>query len=188
MEFRFVAAILLIAVSTVYSQSIMTLCQQTQVRAGSHFVRSPSNCSEFYLCNAMFPIPLACGNQTVFSQSQQVCVWRNSQYDDCDKPVYGGRFDDPLCNQYPDGMNRDPADCHSEFYLCNAMFPIPMACGFRTVFSQSQQVCVWRNSQYDDCDRPVYGGRFDDPLCNQYPDGMNRDPSDCHRIALQDQQ
>ncbi|XP_029638430.1 uncharacterized protein LOC115213541 [Octopus sinensis] len=141
MEFRFVAAILLIAVSTVYSQSIMTLCQQTQIRAGSHFVRSPNNCSEFYLCNAMFPIPMACGFRTVFSQSQQVCVWRNSQYDDCDRPVYGGRFDDPLCNQYPDGMNRDPSDCH-RYIPCFKRTSYPsMPCQLNLYFDPQTQRC-----------------------------------------------
>ncbi|CAI9724911.1 binding beak 2 [Octopus vulgaris] len=118
MEFRVVAALLLIAVAAVYSQGIAqqisTLCKQTTIRAGSHFVRSPNNCSEFYYCDPMFPQVMACGNMTVFSQSQQVCVLKNSQYDDCDRQVYGGKFDDPLCNPRPFGVNRDPRDCHRE--------------------------------------------------------------------------
>uniref|UniRef100_A0A0L8H4B7 Chitin-binding type-2 domain-containing protein n=1 Tax=Octopus bimaculoides TaxID=37653 RepID=A0A0L8H4B7_OCTBM len=142
MEFRVAAAILLIAVSAVYSQDIMNLCKQTEIKPGSHFIRSPNNCSEFFLCNAMFPLPLACGKGTVFSQSQQICVWLNSQYDDCNRIIYGGKFNDPICSQFPFGLNRDPNDCH-RFIPCYNRTSYPsMACQAGLFFSVNEQRCT----------------------------------------------
>ncbi|GAB1608640.1 uncharacterized protein LOC115213546 [Argonauta hians] len=147
MEFRLATFILFVAVSAAYGQDIMTLCAQTQIRPGSHYIRSPNNCSEFYLCNGMFPQPLACGKTTVFSQSQQICVWRNSQYDDCDRQVYGGKFNDPLCNAFPSGVNRDPADC-TRFIPCFQRTSYPsMSCQSGLYFHVELQRCTG--------DRPV---------------------------------
>ncbi|GAB1608642.1 uncharacterized protein LOC115213516 [Argonauta hians] len=142
MEFRAFAAVLLLAVSVAYSQDIMSLCQNMDIRPGSSYVRSPNNCSEFFWCNAMFPHPLACGKDTVFSQSQQVCVARNSQYDDCDRVIYGGKFNDPLCRPRPFGVNRDPRDCH-RYIPCYNMTSYPsMACQSGLFFSFSMQRCT----------------------------------------------
>ncbi|GAB1608641.1 uncharacterized protein LOC115213541 [Argonauta hians] len=142
MEFRLAAAVLLLAVSAVYSQDIINLCRQTEIRAGSHYIRSPNNCSEFYLCNAMFPLPLACGRDTVFSQSQQICVWRNSQFDDCNRVIYGGKFNDPLCNQHPFGVNRDPQDCHRFIPCFNRTSYPSMACQLNLYFDERLQRCT----------------------------------------------
>nr|AKI30063.1 chitin binding beak protein 2 [Dosidicus gigas] len=78
---------------------------------------------------------------------------------------------------------RDQGNC-SVFYSCRHPNPrlFPMACGYTTVFSQSQQVCVMQNSIYDDCKRSIYGGTANDPLCRPHPSGLNRDPADCTRF------
>ncbi|XP_014775644.1 uncharacterized protein LOC106872972 [Octopus bimaculoides] len=142
MEFRVAAVILLIAVSAVYSQDVMTLCRQTQIRAGSHFVRSPHNCSEFFACESRVPSLLACGKGSVFSQSQQVCVLPKSQYDDCGRQVYGGRFEDPLCNQRPFGLVPDPDDCN-RFVPCFNRTSYPsMACQQGLHFNFNEQRCT----------------------------------------------
>ncbi|GAB1608639.1 uncharacterized protein LOC115213546 [Argonauta hians] len=142
MEFRVFAIILFVAVTTVYSQDIMTLCQQTQIRPGAHFVRSPNNCSEFYTCNFMSFRPQSCPRDTVFSQSQQNCVWRKSQYDDCDRQIYGGRFNDPLCNAFPFGNNRDPQDCTRYIPCFNRTSYPSMACQSSLFFNVEKQRCT----------------------------------------------
>ncbi|XP_036359367.1 uncharacterized protein LOC118763692 [Octopus sinensis] len=143
MGFRVAAVILLVAVvAAVYSQDIRTLCRQTQIRAGSHFVRSPNNCSEFYSCNSRLFTLQSCGYRTVFSQSHQICVWKDSHYDDCDREFYGGRFDDPLCNTRPFGMVPDPKNCH-RFVPCFNRTSYPsMACPARLQFNANEQRCT----------------------------------------------
>ncbi|XP_014775643.1 uncharacterized protein LOC106872971 [Octopus bimaculoides] len=142
MEFRIAAVFLLIAVTAVYSQDIMTICKQTEIRPGSNFLRSPRNCSEFYLCNPMFRRSLACGRGTVFSQSQQVCVMRNSQFDDCNRVIYGGKFNDPLCNPFAYGNNRDPQDCTRYIPCYNRTSYPSMACQAGLYFSVQLQRCT----------------------------------------------
>uniref|UniRef100_A0A0L8H3S3 Chitin-binding type-2 domain-containing protein n=2 Tax=Octopus bimaculoides TaxID=37653 RepID=A0A0L8H3S3_OCTBM len=142
MKFHVAVAVLLIAVSAVYCKNIMTLCKQVQTRIGANYVRSPKNCSEFYFCNPLYPQPLSCGKYTVFSQSQQVCVWKHSQYDDCNRHIYGGRFNDPLCKPYLSGCNRDPQDCHRFIPCYNGTSYPSMACQSGLFFNVQLQRCT----------------------------------------------
>merc|ERR1712002_153627 len=93
--------------------NVPELCKEVAKRMGSHFVRHPRNCSQIYNCDGdlSFPVLLHCQLPLVFSQAQQVCVYRNGPYDDCGKNIFLGGYNSQLCNPRPTGMNRDPEHC-----------------------------------------------------------------------------
>ena len=77
-----------------YPINVVELCRAIPGRMGSHFVRDPRNCSNIYNCDAdlSFPVLITCGYNLHFSQSQQVCVYKNSDYDDCKEHVSPGKY------------------------------------------------------------------------------------------------
>uniref|UniRef100_A0A0L8H3Z7 Chitin-binding type-2 domain-containing protein n=1 Tax=Octopus bimaculoides TaxID=37653 RepID=A0A0L8H3Z7_OCTBM len=136
--------VLLASLSTIFCQDVWKLCQELRKNSYNTLVRSPRNCSIFFNCYAglAIPFPIVCNNGLVFSQAYQTCVFKSSRFNDCNQAVYGGRYNDPLCNSYPFGLNRDPANCR-KFIPCfnHTSFP-SMACQDNLIFNVQLQRCT----------------------------------------------
>ncbi|XP_014771154.1 uncharacterized protein LOC106869808 [Octopus bimaculoides] len=124
-------------------ENVTSLCEMVAKRTKTNFVRSPVNCQEFFDCRGDLSLStkMSCGKGTVFSQSLQVCVYRHSGFDDCDRAFYGGKLNDPLCKN-DTGLNYDPQDC-GRFIPCfdGASYP-SMPCQKDLHFSIEHQRCV----------------------------------------------
>ncbi|GAB1608638.1 hypothetical protein Ahia01_001148200 [Argonauta hians] len=149
--------IILLCFHTIASQNVWKLCQNLKKSSYNTLIRSPSNCSVFFNCYAglAIPYPIVCNNGLVFSQAFQACVFKNSHFDDCNKPVYGGRYEDPLCNSYPFGLNRDPADCHRFIPCFNHTSYPSMACQDNLFFNEQLQRCTEMGANMCNDDNPI---------------------------------
>ncbi|GAB1599928.1 uncharacterized protein LOC115213491 [Argonauta hians] len=124
-------------------EDVTSLCEMVAIRTRTFFVRSPKKCDEFYSCrgDTSSSVLMHCGKGTVFSQSLQVCVYRGSIFDDCERAFYGGKVDDPLCNNST-GLINDPHDC-GRFIPCYDGTSYPsMRCQDKLHFSLEHQRCM----------------------------------------------
>lgn len=135
-------------IAIVYGQynppiNVVELCKNVAGRMGAHFIRHPNNCSQMYNCDGdlSFPVLLSCPYTLLFSQSQQVCVNKDSIFDDCNKKFFMGAFDSPLCRPRPNGLNKDPQSCN-RFIPCWKGNALPsMPCQGNLVFNFQDQLC-----------------------------------------------
>lgn len=93
--FRSVFALVFLAgvVCGQYQINVKELCKLLSSKMGSRLIRDPRNCNRFYNCDGdlSFPVLQYCNPNLVFSQAYQVCVFPNSDFDDC-KMIYRGRY------------------------------------------------------------------------------------------------
>ncbi|XP_014771153.1 uncharacterized protein LOC106869807 [Octopus bimaculoides] len=121
-----------------------SICSRKNAGNVATFVRDSNNCSVYHICVLGRSMgELACPSDLVFSITYNVCVRKGQERDDCNKTSsLGGVSDDVLCNDYPNGNNRNPENCHSYIPCFNHTSRTVMQCPDRLHFSLKLQRCV----------------------------------------------
>ncbi|XP_029637796.1 uncharacterized protein LOC115213031 [Octopus sinensis] len=120
------------------------ICEREHASSMATFVRDAKNCSVYSICVLGRSMgKMACSSGLVFSITYNVCVRKNQERDDCNKTSsLGGISDDKLCDDYPNGNNRNPENCHSYIPCFNHTSMTVMQCPDRLHFSLKLQRCV----------------------------------------------